>query len=257
MKTSLPKGMYALRAFLGFSLFFALWSLVSYSGMVKPFFLPTPTQVLQSLALLVTEYHLLSDVLASLYRILVGFLLSLLVALPLGLMVGTSKSAEAFLEPLAAFIRYIPVSAFVPLSILWFGIGDSQKFFIIFLGVAPYLLLMVADAASQVRQTHIEAAYTLGATTRDLYRKVIIPSSLPGMWDSMRIMFGAAWTFIILVEIIGATSGLGHVLIQSQRFLLTSNIIGVIIIIGLLGLLTDFAFKKGYAKLFPWAERVG
>lgn len=256
IRKEIPKRDYLVRGFLGFFLFLVFWSLLTYTGIVKPFFLPSPTQVFNSIIKLFVEFNLFSDILVSLYRIAVGFFLACLIAIPLAILVGTVKSIEAFIEPLVAFVRYIPPSAFVPLSILWFGVGDVEKFFIIFIGVAPYLLILVADVVANVKNEFIEAGYTLGATTKQVYTKIIVPYSLPGIWDSMRLMLGAAWTFIILVEIIAATSGLGHVVVQSQRFLQTSNVIAVIIVIGVLGLATDYLFKAGYKKFFPWSEKV-
>jgi len=247
---------YPILAILGVLLSLVVWSLLTYTGIVKPLFLPTPTEVINAIIRLFTQFDFLSDVLVSIYRILIGFLISVIIAVPLGILLGTIRQVEALLEPIVAFIRYIPTSAFVPLSILWFGIGDVEKFFIIFIGVAPYLLLLVADVVQNVKKELMEAARTLGATKVQVYTNAIIPSSLPGIWNSIEIMFGVAWTFIILAEIIAATSGLGHVLIQSQRFLQTSNVIAVIIVIGLLGLVADYLFKYGYKKLFPWSEKV-
>ncbi len=240
-----------------FGLFAALsiWSLFTYTGIIKPLFLPSQTQVILSAVKLFTESDFLHDIFVSFYRIAVGFVFSIIVAVPLGIFAGTNKSVEAFISPMAAFIRYLPTSAFVPLSILWFGIGNMEKFFIIFIGIAPYLFILVSDTIANVKKELIEAGYTLGATTKQIYTKIIIPYSLPGIWDGMRLMFGVGWTLIILVEIIGADSGLGYVVIQSQRFLQTEKVIAVIIVIGFLGLITDYLFKISYKKLFPWSEK--
>ena len=256
IRKKISKRDYLIRSFLGLIIFFITWSLLTYTGLVRPFFLPTPTQVINSMIKLFIEFNLFSDILVSLYRIVVGFIFSAIIAIPIGILVGTIKSIEAFLEPLVAFIRYIPPSAFVPLSILWFGVGDIGKFFIVFIGVMPYLLILISDVVANVKNEFIEAGYTLGATKRQIYTKIIVPYSLPGIWDAMRLMFGAAWTFIILVEIIAANSGLGHVVIQSQRFLQTANVIAVIVVIGLMGLITDYLFKLGYKKMFSWSEKV-
>ena len=256
IRKDISKRDYLFLGLLGFFLFLIVWSLLTYTRIVKPFFLPSPTQVIDSIIRLFVEFNLFSDIVISLYRIAVGFILAVVIAVPLGILVGTIKPIEAFVEPSVAFIRYIPPSAFVPLSILWFGVGNVEKFFIIFIGVAPYLLILVADVVANVKNEFIDAGYTLGATTKQIYTKIIVPLSLPGIWDAMRLMLGAAWTFIILVEIVAATYGIGHVLIQSHSFLQTANVIAVIIIIGLLGLITDYLFKAGYEKFFPWSEKV-
>ena len=251
----ISKTKYFALAVLGLLIFLSIWSLLTYTGFVRSFFLPTPTKVLSAIIALLTEGSLLADIFASVYRILLGFLLSLVVALPLGISLGISRKFEAFTEPLIAFIRYIPPSAFIPLAIIWFGIGEAEKVVILFLGVAPYLALLIADTVLNTRKEFIEVALTLGAKTKDIIFKVILPSSLPGIWDSFRIMFGAAWTFVIIAEIVGASSGLGHLMIESQRFLRTDNIFAGLLVIGLLGLGTDYLFKRGYRKFFPWTEK--
>ena len=255
IRKKITKKSYILKSFLGLFSVFIIWSFLSYAEIIKPFFLPSPTEVIGATIQLFVEFGFLSDILISIYRIAVGFLLAIIIAVPLGILVGTIKSIEAFFEPIVAFIRYIPPSAFVPLSILWFGIGDLEKFFIIFIGVMPYMLILTADVVGNIKNEYIEVGRTFGATTVQIYTKIIIPSSLPGIWDAMRLMLGAAWTFIVLVEIIAATSGLGHVIVQSQRFLQTANVISVIIIIGFLGLITDYLFKIGHKKFFPWSEK--
>lgn len=246
---------YIISAIAGLVVFLMLWFFLSYSGLVKSFFLPNPIQVLKAIKTLAVEGSLITDILTSLYRILLGFLASLAVSVPLGIALGTSRRFEAFTEPLIAFIRYIPPSAFIPLAIIWFGIGELEKVVILFLSVAPYLTLLIADIVISTRKELTEAALTLGATKKQVITKVILPNSLPGIWDSFRLMIGAAWTFVIIAEIVGASAGLGHLMIESQRFLRTDNIFAAIIVIGLLGLITDYFFKITYKVFFPWTEK--
>ncbi len=256
MFKKITKKNYIFKGCLSFLMAFVVWSCLSYTKLVPQFFLPTPTQVINSIIKLFVEFNFLYDIIVSIYRVVVGFILAIIIAIPLGILVGTIKSVEAFLEPIMAFIRYIPPSAFVPLSILWFGIGNLEKISIIFIGVMPYMLILTADVVANIKKEYIEMGHILGCNNRQLYTKIIIPYSLPGIFDSMRLMMGAAWTFIVLVEIIAARSGLGHVIIQSQRFLQTANVIAVIIIIGILGLITDYLFKLGYKKFFSWSEKI-
>ena len=251
----LSRGQYLLLAFLGIAVLIVLWAIVSYSGFIKPLFLPTPTAVFEAVVKLFSELGLAGDILISVWRILLGFVLSVAIAVPLGVYLGMNKKGEAFFDPIISFIRYIPPSAFVPLFILWFGIGELQKVLLIFAGVAPYLTLLIFDVVTNTKKEYAEAAYTLGADQRDIVFRVVVPQSLPGIWDAMRIMIGAAWTFVVLAEIIAATSGLGYLIITAQRFLQTANVIAAIFIIGLLGLLTDLIFKLAYRKFFPWAEK--
>ena len=231
------------------------WSLVTYTGFFKPFFLPTPTSVVSAAVSLFVSGGLIADASASIYRMLLGFLASLVISLPIGILLGVSRTFEAFTKPLIAFVRYIPPSAFIPLAIIWFGIGDSQKIAILVIGIAPYLALLIADAAINTPLELIDAGRALGANRINTIFKVILPSSLPGIWDACRLMIGAGWTFVIIAEIVGASSGLGHLMIESQRFLRTANIFAAIIIIGFLGLITDYFFEITYKLLFPWSEK--
>jgi NitT/TauT family transport system permease protein len=244
---------YLLLSLLGGIVFLFSWELVSSLKLVPEFFLPSPQSVLKAIVNLSTQGSLFSDIGISLFRIVAGFLLSVLVAVPLGVLFGVSRRVRAVIEPVVAFVRYVPPSAFIPLIIVWFGVGELGKVTLIFLGVAPYLTLLVADAVYAVREEVIEAARTLGATKSDIIFKVILPYSMPAIWDSFRIMFGAAWTFVIIAEIVGSSSGLGHLMIQSQRFLRTDNIFAGIIVIGLLGVATDYLLRVSKKALFRWA----
>lgn len=249
------KRQYFVLATFGLFTLLTCWSLLTYTGLVRPFFLPEPTQVLFSIVSLFTDGTLLSDILASVYRILISLIISLLISLPLGIALAVSRKLEAFLEPIISFVRYVPPSVFIPLVIIWFGIGDTEKILILFLGVAPYLTLLIADIAINTRRELLDTALTSGANLKHLITKVIIPNSMPGIWDSFHLMVGAAWTFVIIAEIVGASSGLGHLMIESQRFLRTDHIFAVIIIIGVLGITTDYFFKITYKIFFPWTEK--
>ena len=255
MQIKREKLKYLFLSFIGGIVFLVFWQIISSLNLVQSFFLPSPKTVLEAIITLFTQGSLLGDIGASFFRIIAGFILSIIVALPLGILFGTSKKTEAVVEPLVAFVRYVPPSAFIPLIIVWFGVGEMGKVILIFLGVAPYLTLLIADTIHAVRKELIEASLTLGATKSDLVFKVILPYSMPAIWDSFRIMFGAAWTFVIIAEIVGSSSGLGHLMIESQRFLRTDNIFAGIVVIGFLGILTDYFFKVSSKILFPWTDK--
>ena len=250
------KGGYAVRALATFVVLLVIWQSLSSFGNLPVFILPSPRDIVSAFGRMIFEGQFWTNTLTSIGRIALGFLLSVTVSLPLGILLGTKRSIEAYVDPFISFIRYIPPSAFVPLSILWFGIGEGQKVFVVFISIAPYLLLLVAEAVIHVRKEYVEAAYTLGASKSDTYWKVIIPASLPAIWEAMRLMVGAAWTFIVIVEIVAAQSGLGYSIIQAQRFLQTANVITIIIVIGLLGLVTDILFRVASRIWFPWVERI-
>lgn len=252
---NLAKSAYVLWALFGIAIFIAIWSLLTYTGAVSSLFLPSPTAVLNALQELFFHGQLLADMGASIFRIIVGFLLATVIAIPLGVALGVSNKFEALVEPIVDFIRYIPPSAFIPVAILWLGIAETSKIFIVFISIAPFFVLMIANIVLQTKKELIEAALTLGASKPAIIKKVIIPYALPSIWDAMRLQIGAAWTFVILAEIVGSNSGLGHLMVQSQRFLRTDNIFAVLIVVGVLGLLTDYLFKVSYKSFFPWAER--
>ncbi|WP_408643053.1 ABC transporter permease [Thermosinus carboxydivorans] len=256
-KADIPASVYFSLTVLSFVLLLGAWSVLTYGGFVSPLFLPTPGQIIASAVVLFTEFDLTKDILASVARVTGGFLLAAIIGVPLGILMGSLKVFEAFVEPLLGFLRYMPASAFIPLFILWLGIGESEKVAVIFFGTFFQLTLMVMDVTKNVSQALIDTAYTLGVSKRGVFWRVILPASMPGIVDTLRITFGWAWTYLVVAEIVAASSGLGHMIMQSQRFLKTSHIIVGIIIIGVIGIIIDLAFKWLYNRLFPWLRKGG
>ena len=250
----IPKSLYLALALSSFGFFLIIWSILTYGGFVDPLFLPSPGRVFQAGVDLFLELGFTTDILNSVYRVMMGFIIAAISGVPIGLIMGTFKVAEAFTEPVVGFIRYMPASAFIPLFILWLGIGDIEKIAIIFVGSFFQLILMVAVVAKNVHKDMLETAYTLGAKRFQVIRKVLLPASLPGIVDTLRIIVGWAWTYIIVAELVASASGIGYMIISSQRMLRTGNIIFGILTIGMLGLITDFFSKWLYNKLFPWVE---
>jgi len=250
----IPKGLYLVLSLSSFAFFLIIWSILTYGGIVDPLFLPSPGRVFQAGVDLFRELGFTTDILNSVYRVMVGFIIAAIIGVPIGLVMGTFKVAEAFTEPMVGFIRYMPASAFIPLFILWLGIGDIEKIAIIFVGSFFQLVLMVAVVAKNVHKDMLETAYTLGAKRFQVIRKVLLPASLPGIMDTLRIIIGWAWTYIIVAELVASASGIGYMIISSQRMLRTGNIIFGILTIGMLGLITDYFFKWFYNRLFPWVE---
>jgi NitT/TauT family transport system permease protein len=248
------KGLYLALVLSSFAFFLAVWSILTYGKFVDPLFLPTPGKVLQAGIDLFVDFGFTNDILNSVYRVMLGFIVAAVLGVPLGLLMGTFKVAEAITEPVVGFIRYMPASAFIPLFILWLGIGDVEKIAIIFVGSFFQLVLMVAVVAKNVHKDMLETAYTLGAKRFQVIRKVLLPASLPGIVETLRIIVGWAWTYIIVAELVASASGIGYMIISSQRMLRTGNIIFGILTIGMLGLITDYLFKWLYNRLFPWVE---
>ncbi len=250
----IPNSLYIFLTFGSFGFFLVIWAILTYGGVIDPLFLPSPGRVFEAGYDLFSELGFSTDILNSVYRVMAGFLLAAVIGVPLGLIMGTFKAAEAFTEPVVGFIRYMPASAFIPLFILWLGIGDVEKVAIIFVGSFFQLVLMVAVVAKNVHKDMLETAYTLGAKRFQVIRKVLLPASMPGIVDTLRIIVGWAWTYIIVAELVASASGIGYMIISSQRMLRTANIIFGILTIGMLGLITDYFFKWLYRHLFPWMD---
>ena len=236
-----------------FVLFVAAWAAATYSGWVPPLFLASPGKTLLAGWSLLTEFGFAGDIAITIWRVVGGFLIAAAFGVPLGLMMGAFKPVEAFFEPFISFARYLPASAFIPLLILWAGVGEAQKLSVIFIGSFFQVVIMVAVIAGATRMDLVEAAYTLGARSGGILRRVIIPAAAPQVMETLRLVLGWAWTYVIVAELIGATSGIGHMIMDSQRLLDTGQMIFGIVVIGVIGLVTDFLFKALNRRLFPWA----
>jgi NitT/TauT family transport system permease protein len=235
-----------------FVLFVALWSWATIGGYVSKTFLANPLTMLQEGFELLIKHGFLFDIGMTIWRVVGGFVLAAIIAVPLGVLMGAYKPIEAFLEPFVSFARYLPASAFIPLLILWAGIGELQKLLVIFIGSVFQIVLMVAVTVGSTRRDLVEAAYTLGAGDGGIIRRVLLPSSAPEIAEILRLVLGWAWTYVIVAELIGSSSGIGHMITDSQALLNTGQIIFGIIVIGLIGLVSDFLFKAFNAWLFPW-----
>jgi NitT/TauT family transport system permease protein len=237
-----------------FILFFSAWAFFTLGGYVSPTFLASPVTMVQEAILLFTEFNFSHDIAMTIWRVLAGFILATLIAVPLGIAMGAHKGVEAFLEPFVSFCRYLPASAFIPLLILWAGIGELQKVLVIFIGSVFQIVLMVAVCVGAARRDLVEAAYTLGATPSGIVKRVLIPGAAPEIAEILRLVLGWAWTYVIVAELIGSSSGIGHMITDSQALLNTGQIIFGIIVIGLIGLVSDFAFKALNRRLFAWSS---
>jgi NitT/TauT family transport system permease protein len=235
-----------------FVLFFAAWAVATFGGFVQKTFLADPVSMVRSGWTLLAEHGFAHDIGMTVWRVVGGFVIAALLALPLGIAMGAYKPIEAFFEPFISFGRYLPASAFIPLLILWAGIGEAQKLAVIFIGSFFSLVLMISVVVGNTRRDLVEAAYTLGSSDASLVRRVLVPGAAPEIAEILRTVLGWAWTYVIVAELIGASSGIGHMITDSQALLATDQIIFGIIVIGLIGLVSDFAFKALNRKLFPW-----
>jgi NitT/TauT family transport system permease protein len=236
-----------------FVAFFAVWAFFTLGGYVSPTFLASPITMAREGWMLFAEFNFIHDIGMTVWRVVGGFVLAAVIAVPLGIAMGSHKGVEAFFEPFVSFCRYLPASAFIPLLILWAGLGELQKLLLIFIGSVFQIILMVAVIVGNTRRDLIEAAYTLGAGNSGIVQRVMIPGAAPEIAETLRLVLGWAWTYVIVAELIGSSSGIGHMITDSQSLLNTGQIIFGIIVIGLIGLISDFAFKALNRRMFRWA----
>ncbi|HEY9650491.1 MAG TPA: ABC transporter permease [Coleofasciculaceae cyanobacterium] len=233
-----------------------LWTIISSLNLVPPMFLPTPVTVIDAGIKMFAEDNLIVDVLASSTRVLAGFVVAGIIGVPMGLAMGTFYSLDSLFAPIVGTVRYMPVTAFVPLIVIWLDLGEPSKILIIMLGVVLYNAIMVADAVKFIPNEMINVAYTLGATRRDVLFKVIIPATFPSVLDTLRVNISGAWNFLVIAELVAAQNGLGFKIIQAQRFLQTEKVLFCIALIGVIGLVIDYGLKWISQRLTPWADQI-
>ena len=218
---------------------------------VSPVVLPSPMEVLRSIPTLFTERGLVASTAATLRRVLSGFGLAILVGVPLGILAGAYRILDALTGPISVFLRNIPVAVLIPLTILWFGIDETQKTMFIFIATAPFVFFDAVRAVAGVHDRYVETAQTLGASPRQVVTKVLIPLAMPDVYDSLRNLFGLAFGYIMLAELVNAERGLGNLLMTSQRRGLTEHIFAILIVIGLLAYGIDRLLYWFQLGLFP------
>jgi NitT/TauT family transport system permease protein len=237
-------------------LIFALWCGLTLGAhpAVDKLFLPSPVAVLQATLRMLFDGTLVEHIGASVFRITVSFLAASAIALPLGVFMGAFEPINRIMEPVMAPLRYLPISAFIPLLILWLGIGEEQKVAFLFLGVFVFLLPVVVTAIRAVPEELVQTALTLGASRMRVISTVLVPASLPDIFDSFRVMNAISWTYVILAEIVNAKSGLGYMIQLAGAHLKTDEIFSGILVIGVIGLATDAAIRAVNGLLFRWRE---
>ena len=240
----------------GLALLLLVWWIVTFgpveTRLVSPVVLPSPAEVFGSFGSLVRERALVQSIAATLKRVLLGFGLAILIGVPVGIAAGSWRVFEAAGAPLALFGRNLPVAALIPLTILWFGIDEAQKVMFIFIACVPFVYSDTVRAIGSVPDRYVETAQTLGASRWQIMTKVLVALSLPDIYNSLRHLFGMAFGYIMLAELINASYGLGYLLMTSQRRGLSEHIILILMVIGLLAFAIDrmlYFFQRG---LFPY-----
>jgi len=236
-------------------IFFGLWELAAAKGWVNTLFMPPPHRVLATLYVMLTERGFLTDIGISVYRILVSFALACSVAIPLGILMGSFKSVDAFVNPFVSAWRYLPAPAFIPLLLMWFGAGEGSKLALLFIGVIFFLITLIMDHTRAVRAELIETAMTLGANRWQILSTIVLPAVAPKIVISMRQMLAVSWTYLVIAEIVASTTGIGAVMMRGQRFLKVDEIMAGILVIGIVGLIFDFLFRLAHQLLFPYVAR--
>jgi NitT/TauT family transport system permease protein len=234
----------------------AVWTLLTWGPtpeerFLSPAVMPSPVDTAKSLVPLFTERGLIASIADSLFRVALGFLLAVVVGVPAGILAGTWRSVRAFLAPLALLGRNVPLAALIPLTILWFGIGEMQKVMFIFIAAVPFVFSDAASAVISIPERYVETAQTLGANNRQIALKVLTPLAMPTIFTGLRHLFGLAFGYIMLAEVINAEHGLGHLIALSQRRGMFEDIYLILIIIGVLAFVIDRTLVFFQAGLFP------
>jgi NitT/TauT family transport system permease protein len=241
-----------LLAICGLATFLVTWCVLSYGGLVPSVILPSPTEVVGAFPVLHFEEALVRSALRSLYRVTAGFALAAAVAIPLGILMGTFPAVKHFFTPLVDPLRFLPISALVPLFIVWFGIDEMQKIVFLFVGIFVYMLPLVVEAVEGVEEVYLQTATTLGASEGQLVRHVLIPGSLPAIGEALRVMNGIGWTYVILAEVVNARYGLGYLITTAGKRSHVDQIFALVLVILFIGVVTDWMIRVINRRLFHW-----
>ncbi len=233
-------------------LFLLAWHAATSFGWVSPVFLPSPGNVLGAAEKLAAGGDLLADVLVSSQRVFLGFGLAALVAVPLGVTMGVWWPAKAIMDPFISLLRPLPSITWIPLTILWLGIGESQKIAIVFLGSWIYILISTVESTRRVDPILVQAARNLGASDIAVMREVILPGALPGIITGLKITLAIAWSCVLSAEMVAAQNGLGALIWQAKDWGNLSLVLVGMVCISLTVLLADFAANRIERLLLPW-----
>ncbi len=241
------------------SALFLAWFLASAYGAVSPVFLPSPLVVAQSLGTLVTtgfvDSTLLEHLLASLGRVLGALLVSVLVGVPAGLLIATSRIGRGVLDPIVEFLRPLPPLAYLPLIIIWVGIGEASKVTVIALSMLPPIILSTSAGVRGVPRDFVNAARSFGATRRQVLGRVILPAALPSILTGTRIALGTGWSTLVAAELVAATRGLGFMIQSAAQFLVTDIVIAGIAVIAIVAFALEWLARWIERRFVPWSHQ--
>lgn len=237
----------------------AVWALSARLQLVSPVFLPSPVAVWNKFIVVArdgfVDATLPQHVVASLGRVFAALVAAILVGVPVGLAIGISTVGRGIFDPLLEFLRPIPPLAYLPLVIIWFGIGEPSKILVIAIAMLAPVALSTASGVRGVSQERIDAARSLGATKRQVVRHVILPSALPAILTGLRIALGAGWSTLVAAELVAATRGLGFMIQSAAQFLVTDVVVMGILVIAAIAFVLEFTIRRIERVLVPWAGR--
>ena len=233
-----------------------LWQAISMAGVFPPFALPSPVAVWQAFVDIVRNGYggqsLIGDILISCFRIVVGFVGAIAIGVPVGLLMSRNKIIFDLIDPLLQFVRPVPPLAYIPLLVVWFGIGELPKAILILVGTIPVIIIGTMSGVKSTPPLRIAVARTLGATNAQIFRKIVLPSALPEIFTSMRVGIGVAWTCLVAAELIAASSGLGWLVQFAGQALQVAVVIVGIVIIGVIGYAMELVIRKLENWIVPW-----
>jgi taurine transport system permease protein len=232
----------------------AIWELAVRAGLIDRMYLPPPSALFREVSTMARERNgvLLVDVAVSAKRVLIGFVLSALVGVPLGILMGVSRVAKAILDPVISLIRPLPAMSWIPLTMLWLGIDDKQKYAIVFMGCFASVLVYTMDATMRVDILLQRAAQNLGAGRASVIWHVVLPGALPNIFSGLKVVLAIAWTCVISAELVGATSGLGFRIWTAKDQFNTSLVLLGMVSISVTVLILDVIFRAAEWAALPW-----
>lgn len=252
VRRPIPRALSSLIALVGVGFLIAIWSLLSYGGLIGPLFLPTPTAVLSSLVDLVQTKELFIALVTSFGRIWFATILSVAVGFPIGVLMGAFPAFDAFFNPYTQPMRYVPLTALLPLFILWFGIGSNMKVAFLFAGTVFYFIPLVRNAVRSVPEGYVEVALDIGLSRWQILTRILLWGSLPQVWAGLVVCNAIGWTYVVLAEIINPESGIGYLISIAGRLQRTDQVFAYVMVISVLALITDRVLTLIGRKYFDW-----
>lgn len=237
-------------------LILGVWSLAGYYEWTSPIFLPPPWAVWDEFIRVSTKgfrgYTLPEHIGISVYRLMAGFIFGCIIGIPIGFAMALSRVCRGLFDPVVEFMRPVPPLALIPLMIIWAGIGNLSKIILLFLAALWVMVLAARAGAQSIRLSKIHAAYTLGASKKQVLFRVILPNALPEIFTGMRVAMGICWGTLVAAELVAADAGIGFIIVVAGKFLETGLVMVGIIIIGVIGAVIDVGMRKLEVKMIPW-----